>query len=170
MRWLSGCRDFGCSPIWNDPTVPMHRSVADTGPRGQNPPVEETPGPLYLLGIQLIAERVPDFEQYPFSVPCIRSLDLSFTSRVTFLVGENGSGKSTLLEGIASVCRLPLSGGGRQDLASRHGPRDETSLAGALRPRFRQQPRDAYFFRGEFSAPSHPCSISVEPTQIFGFS
>jgi predicted ATPase len=68
------------------------------------------------------------------------------------LVGENGSGKSTLIEGIASVCRLPVSGGGRQDLSAQHGPRGETSLAAALRPRFRQQPRDAYFFRGEFSA------------------
>ena len=108
--------------------------------------------PPFLLGIQLIAERVADFEQHPFAVPCIRSLNLSFTSRVTFLVGENGSGKSTLLEGIASVCRLPLSGGGRQELAAKHGPRHETALASALRPRFRQQPRDAYFFRGEFSA------------------
>ena len=60
--------------------------------------------------------------------------------------------KSTLLEGLASVCRLPLSGGGRSNLAARHGPRDETSLRAALRPRFREQPRDAYFFRGEFSA------------------
>lgn len=126
--------------------------MAATQPVRHNPLVEGTQPPPYLLGLQLIAERVPDFEQHPFSVPCIRSLDLSFSSRVTFLVGENGSGKSTLLEGVASVCRLPLSGGGRQDLAAQHGPRGETSLAAALRPRFRERPRDAYFFRGEFSA------------------
>ena len=51
--------------------------------------------------MQLIAERVPDLERLPFSVPCFRSLDLAFNSRVTFLVGENGCGKSTLLEGLA---------------------------------------------------------------------
>ena len=121
-------------------------------PLGHTRRVMDSQQPPYLLGIQLIVERVADFEQHPFSVPCIRSLDLTFRSRVTFLVGENGSGKSTLLEGIASMCRLPVSGGGRQDLAAAHGPRRESSLAGALRPRFRQQPRDAYFFRGEFSA------------------
>ena len=108
--------------------------------------------PPYLLGMQLVAERVPDFEQHPFSVPCVRSLDLTFNSRVTFLIGENGCGKSTLLEGLASACRLPVSGGGSNDLTARDGPRDETSLGAALRPRFRQRPPDAYFFRGEFSA------------------
>jgi predicted ATPase len=117
-----------------------------------NPTVDDTPSPPYLLGVKLITDRVPNFEQHPFSVPCIRSLDVSFGSRVTFLVGENGSGKSTLLEGIAALCRLPLSGGGRQDLAARHGPRVRTSLADALLPRFQRRPRDAYFFRGEFSA------------------
>lgn len=108
--------------------------------------------PPYLLGVQLIEERVPDFEQHPFSVPCIRSLDLTLRSSVTYFIGENGCGKSTVLEGLASVCRLPISGGGRNDLAAQHGPRDETLLAAALRPRFRKRPRDAYFFRGEFSA------------------
>jgi predicted ATPase len=42
--------------------------------------------------------------KYPFTVPVIQSLakqGLSFTSDVTFLVGENGSGKSTVLEAIA---------------------------------------------------------------------
>lgn len=108
--------------------------------------------PPYLLGLRLIADRVSDTEEHPFSVPCIRDLDLTFNSRVGFIVGENGSGKSTLLEGIASLCRLPLSGGGRNDLTGRHGPRDTTPLASALRPSFRKQPPDAYFFRGEFSA------------------
>jgi predicted ATPase len=66
--------------------------------------------PRYLAGIRLIRERVADFAQHPFSVPCVQSLDLSFSSRVTFLVGENGSGKTTLLEAVAALCRLPVSG------------------------------------------------------------
>ena len=130
------------------PVVP----VASASPLCHNPFMADMESPPYLLGMQLIAERVPDFERHPFSVPCIRSLDLTFNSRVTFLVGENGCGKSTLLEGLASVCRLPVSGGGSNDLAAGHGPRDETSLGAALRPRFRRRPPDAYFFRGEFSA------------------
>jgi predicted ATPase len=43
-----------------------------------------------------------DYERFPWSLPLVRDLEtLSFTTPITFLVGENGSGKSTLLEGIA---------------------------------------------------------------------
>jgi predicted ATPase len=130
----------------------MPPPVAVPDPLRHNRQVQSSDSPAYLLGLEIIAGRVPDFDQHPFSVPCIRSLNLSFRSQVTFLVGENGCGKSTLLEGIAALCRLPLSGGGRHDLAAQHGPRGETPLVFALRPRFRRQPRDSYFFRGEFSA------------------
>jgi predicted ATPase len=34
---------------------------------------------------------------------------------VTFFVGENGTGKSTVIEAIAALCRLPVSGGGRNE-------------------------------------------------------
>jgi predicted ATPase len=65
--------------------------------------------------------RVPHWDRgsWPFTVPAIRALaesGISFTSPVTFLVGENGSGKSTIVEAIAEVFRIDVRGGhgGRQ--------------------------------------------------------
>ena len=58
---------------------------------------------LYLRSIGLRRERVRSFDEYPFSLPVVRTLDeIHLRSPVTFLVGENGSGKSTLLEAVAS--------------------------------------------------------------------
>lgn len=71
---------------------------------------------------------------------------------MTFFVGENGTGKSTVIEAIAALCRLPVAGGGRHDVAAHHGPERTSVLAGALRPSFRRRPRDAYFLRSEFQA------------------
>ena len=106
----------------------------------------------YLLGVSVVPERIERDDCYPFTLPLVRHLDLKFQSAVTFFVGENGTGKSTLIEAIASLCRLPVSGGGRNELASQHGPDDSSPLAPALRPAFRRRPRDAYFLRAEFQA------------------
>jgi predicted ATPase len=104
---------------------------------------------VYLERISLIAERVSS-DEYPFHLPAIRSLDISFTSDVTFFVGENGTGKSTVIEATAALCRLPVSGGSRYDLGAGHGPESESPLARAVRPVFRRKPSDAYFLRSEF--------------------
>jgi predicted ATPase len=77
---------------------------------------------------------------------------LEFRGPVTFFVGENGTGKSTLIEAIAALSRLPVSGGGPNELADNHGPEFESALSKILRPSFRQQPRDGYFLRAEFHA------------------
>jgi predicted ATPase len=95
---------------------------------------------------------MPAESEYPFTLPFVRDLDLRFESPVTFFVGENGTGKSTLIEAIASLCRLPVSGGGRNELAGAHGPDADSALAPALRPAFRRRPPDAYFLRAEFQA------------------
>lgn len=72
-----------------------------------------TPGP-YLLELQLIRERIPDPEAFPYALPAFRGLStLDFHPRVTFLIGENGSGKSTLLEAIAVAYGLNPEGGSR---------------------------------------------------------
>ena len=49
-------------------------------------------------------------KEFPFNLPVVQTLEeLSFTSPVTFFVGENGSGKSTLLEAIAcAVDAVPI--------------------------------------------------------------
>lgn len=106
----------------------------------------------YLTRVQTIAERIPAGCPFPYSLPFVRTLDLTFTKPVTFFVGENGTGKSTLREAIAALCRLPVSGGGKSELADRHGPERGSELSNALRPTFHRHPQDGYFLRAEFHA------------------
>ena len=86
---------------------------------------------MYLTGI----ERKPGvrLDEFPWNLPTFRWLErLEFNSPVTFLVGENGSGKSTLIEAIAEICGLPVSGGGKSELADGRGPEAKSALGGAL--------------------------------------
>jgi predicted ATPase len=106
----------------------------------------------YLRRITVLPEKIEDSARFPFSLPFVADLDISFETPVTFLVGENGSGKSTLIEGVADLCRLPVAGGGRNELGGAHGPQRESELAPALRASFSRMPRDGYFFRAEFQA------------------
>lgn len=56
----------------------------------------------FLSGLRRRPGAAFDPQRFPWSLPLVRDLEaLSFTTPITFLVGENGSGKSTLLEGIA---------------------------------------------------------------------
>jgi predicted ATPase len=104
----------------------------------------------YLLSLSLDESRVDDWDTHPFDLPFVKGLRLKFNAPLTFFVGENGSGKSTLLQAIADLCRLPISGGGRSELADFPGvERARSRLASALRPAFRQQPWDGYFVRAE---------------------
>ncbi len=106
----------------------------------------------YLASIRVLAERLPPTSEYPFNLPFVSTLHLQFAAPVTFFAGENGSGKSTLLEAIAALCRLPVSGGSRNEEASTHGPEQESSLRQALRASFFQRPTDGFFLRAEFAA------------------
>lgn len=67
---------------------------------------------LYLLGICL-KDHSPKVG-FPFSIPAISNLNLTFTKYVTFLVGENGSGKSTILEALADRLGFNAMGGTKQ--------------------------------------------------------
>jgi len=108
----------------------------------------KSPGP-YLLQLQLLRDRVPSPDQYPFCLPALRSLDaLEFHPKVTFFVGENGAGKSTLLEAIAVSFDLNPEGGSRNfNFATRasHSP-----LCDCLRlSKSFSSPSDSYFLRAE---------------------
>jgi predicted ATPase len=106
----------------------------------------------FLKRIYIDPASVPAFEGFPFGLPFVRDLDLRLETAVTYLVGENGSGKSTLIEAVAEACGLPVSGGGRNEQAERHGPEHRSALGGAVRTAFARRPRDGYFLRAEFQA------------------
>ena len=58
--------------------------------------------------------RPTNFQEWPFSVPCVAELaehGMTFERPITFLVGENGSGKSTLVEAFAEAYGLDARGG-----------------------------------------------------------
>jgi predicted ATPase len=88
--------------------------------------------------------------EFPFSVPAIASLassEVTFSSPVTFLVGENGSGKSTLLEGLASAA-------GSITVGSAPAERDPTFEAGralgrALKLQWTKRTHRGFFMRAE---------------------
>src|SRR5919108_3978911 len=109
-------------------------------------------GSLLLKRITLLPERVPRYDEFPYDIPFVRGLDLTFRKPVTCFVGENGSGKSTLIEAIAEACGLPVWGGSRNEAANRHGPEQRAPLGSALRFAFMRRPRDGYFFRAELQA------------------
>lgn len=68
----------------------------------------------FVHAVRLERDTVPDFEQYPFSIPAVRHLErLEFHPAVTFFIGENGSGKSTLLEAIATKYGFNAEGGSK---------------------------------------------------------
>jgi predicted ATPase len=110
---------------------------------------KQPPPEGFLRAVKLLRERVLDPNEYPYSIPAIRSLDtLEFHPRVTFFVGENGSGKSTLLEAVAVLLGFNAEGGTRNfSFATRHS---ESPLHQAFRPiRNARRERAGFFLRAE---------------------
>ncbi|WP_083613505.1 AAA family ATPase [Paenibacillus sp. P46E] len=104
---------------------------------------------LYIRHAELLRERVPSFQAYPFDLPVIRSFSkLAFQKQVTFLVGENGTGKSTLLEGIAAAWGFNPEGGTLN--FSFNTRSSHSSLYEYLRlAKGGRRPRDGFFLRAE---------------------
>jgi predicted ATPase len=103
----------------------------------------------YLLHLELLRDRVPSFDQFPYTLPALRSLErLPFHPKVTFLVGENGMGKSTLLEALAVSVGLNPEGGSRNfNFATRAS---HSELDRFLRvAKTASLARDSYFLRAE---------------------
>jgi predicted ATPase len=103
----------------------------------------------YFEAVRLERDKVPQFNDYPFSIPSIRYLDrLEFHPAVTFFIGENGAGKSTLLEAIAVKAGFSAEGGDKQ---LQFGTRDTHSLLhDCIRlERSLGGPADGFFLRAE---------------------
>lgn len=103
----------------------------------------------YLKEIQLKTDTIPSYENYPFSIPAIRSLSsLKFHPDVTFIVGENGSGKSTLIEAISLYLGFSIEGGSQHVNLQTHA--NSSSLYQHLKgiKSFRK-PSDYFFLRAE---------------------
>ncbi len=109
---------------------------------------EPVRGP-YLRYLELLRDRVPSFDKYPYSLAAVRHLDrLPFHPKVTFFVGENGSGKSTLLEAIAVSVGLNAEGGSRNFNFATRASHSELHLCLRTVRTFRR-PKDNYFLRAE---------------------
>jgi predicted ATPase len=103
----------------------------------------------YLRSIKLLRDKIERFDQYPFSLPAFRDLDvLEFHPQVTFVVGENGTGKSTLLEAIAIAWGFNPEGGTRNfNFFTRNSHSELHEYIRLIRGV--RKPRDSFFFRAE---------------------
>src|SRR5260370_27795674 len=108
---------------------------------------------LRLKAVKLLRERVVNWDEYPFNIQPIASLNsLEITSRVCFFVGENGTGKSTLLEAIAAHYGFGREGGNRNiSFGTTSSVRSIDSLVRAIRVGFTNRTRSGFYFRSESS-------------------
>ena len=104
-------------------------------------------GSPFLRRVTLHPDRVRRGE-HPFDLPILsRGLDLTFSTPVTFLVGDNGTGKSSLLEALAWSCGFPSRGGTREYRFEED--EDGHALGRALALSWGQKVRDGFFLRAE---------------------
>ncbi len=116
-----------------------------------------------LKTVKLLRESVVRWDEYPFNVPPIASLDaLAITSRVCFFVGENGTGKSTLLEAIAAHYGFGHEGGNRNfSFETTSSVRSIDPLVRALRVGFTVRTGSGFYLRAEsfFNVASYVDSV-----------
>jgi predicted ATPase len=105
--------------------------------------------PGYIREFRLRRDKVPGFDDYPFSLPVIKSLEtVQLHPKVTFLVGENGSGKSTIIEAVAEAVGLNVEGGSKNFFFSTRA--HESPLGQYLQiVRGIEREKDCFFLRAE---------------------
>ena len=119
---------------------------------------------MFLRSISFLREDTCLDGDYPFSIPAIMGLEtLSFSSNVTFFVGENGTGKSTLLEAIAYCCNFNTAGGGRNN--TYEVTSSEAILGKYLRLSWAPKVTNGFFLRAEsfFNFATHIDDMRNDP-------
>lgn len=107
----------------------------------------KTVGSPFLTRVALSQDRI-QAGVHPFTIPLLQQgLEITFTTPVTFLVGENGSGKSTLLEAMAWALGFDAQGGNRDNSYAEDA--DGHALGRALKLSWRQRVTDGFFLRAE---------------------
>lgn len=105
---------------------------------------------LYLRGVRLEKE-IPE-RSYLCKLPVVINLremdELTFHSRVTFLVGENGVGKSTLIEAIAVALGFNPEGGSKNFCFSTADTHSDLFNYLTI-SRGIKNPKDGFFLRAE---------------------
>ncbi len=103
---------------------------------------------MFLNRVTKLHDRIPSQQDYPFSIPAIRTMDeIEISANVTFFVGENGSGKSTLLEAIADKCEFNTAGGGRNNTYEVHA--SDSALGDYIRLSWMPKVTNGFFLRAE---------------------
>lgn len=103
----------------------------------------------YLRRLELLRDKVPSFDIYPFHLKSIYNLEtMEFHPKVTYIVGENGMGKSTLLESVAIALGFNPEGGTINFRFSTESTHSELHQYISL-IRGTKKPKDGFFFRAE---------------------
>jgi predicted ATPase len=84
---------------------------------------------------------------FPFQLPILKEMELTFTKSVTFFVGENGTGKSTLMESIA--CAAEMITIGSENVKTDKSLSAQRELAKYLRLAWVKRTKKGFFLRAE---------------------
>lgn len=119
----------------------------------------------FVKSIELKRDLIGSFDEYPFCLPAIKSLDgLKLHPKATYIIGENGTGKSTILESIAVACGFNPEGGSKNFLFSTTD--SHSGLYNYIRlVRGIKKPRDGFFLRTEsyYNVASYIDQIDLAP-------
>jgi predicted ATPase len=102
-----------------------------------------------LSSITITLDDSVNRTDYPFCLPLIQNTkQITFSSPVTFFVGENGAGKSTILEAIAHNVGFGPEGGSK-NIQFQTSNADKARLGDYMRLSWNHKPHNGYFFRAE---------------------
>jgi predicted ATPase len=100
-----------------------------------------------MIHLKFITLRPFKEAGFPFSLPILNDMELTFAKPVTFFVGENGTGKSTLMESIA--CAAEMVTVGSENVNTDKTLSSQRELAKYLRLAWVKRTKKGFFLRAE---------------------